>query len=187
MAYGALVFVVSLMIRAHGMNVAQAGTLFGTIFAIGAVVGSVGGGILADRLAARDMRWLARMGGWGVMAAIPFYAFAFYSPVVMLMVPLLFVGAVIVNAAVPPIFSALHAVCGSPRRALAVALTYFFANLIGLGLGPVLAGALSDAFAATYGPADGLRAALILLMSVLLPSGWLLLRAARHLRDDAEE
>jgi MFS family permease len=187
MAYGALVFVVSLMIRAHGMNVAQAGTLFGTIFAIGAVIGSIGGGMLADRLASRDVRWLARMGGWGVIVAIPFYVLAFYSPSVTLMIPSLFVGAIIVNAAIPPVFSALHAVCGSARRALAVALTYFFANLIGLGLGPVIAGALSDAFAATYGAADGLRVALILMMSVLVPCGWLLFRAARHIRSDAEE
>ena len=187
MAYGALVFVVSLMIRAHGMSVAQAGTLFGIIFAIGAVVGSVGGGALADRLAARDIGWLARIGGWGVIVAIPFYGFAFYSSNVLVMVPLLFVGSVIVNAAIPPVFSALHTVCGSARRALAVALTYFFANLIGLGLGPVIAGATSDAFSAKYGAADGLRYSLILLMGVLVPCGWLLLRAARHMREDAED
>ncbi len=187
MAYGALVFVVSLMIRAHGMSVAQAGTLFGVVFAIGAVVGSFGGGALADRLAARDIRWLARMGGWGVILAIPFYAFAFYSPSVIVMVPLLFAGAVIVNAAIPPVFSALHTVCGSARRALAVALTYLFANLIGLGLGPVIAGALSDAFSATYGAAEGLRYSLILLMGVLVPCGWFLLRAARYMRGDAED
>ena len=43
-AYGAMVFVVSLMIRAHGLNAAQAGAVFGVISAIGAVVGNLGGG-----------------------------------------------------------------------------------------------------------------------------------------------
>jgi MFS family permease len=187
MAYGSLVFVVSLMIRAHGMGVAQAGSLFGAVFATGAVVGGLGGGTLADRLAARDIRWLARLGGWGVIVAIPFYALAFYSPSVAVMTPLLFAGAVIVNAAIPPVFSALHTVCGAGRRALAVAMTYFFANLIGLGLGPVIAGAVSDAFARTYGPAQGLRFSLIMMLGVLLPCGWFLLRAARFMPGDLEE
>jgi MFS family permease len=103
------------------------------------------------------------------------------------MTPLLFVGAVIVNAAIPPVFSALHTVCGGARRALAVAMTYFFANLIGLGLGPVIAGAVSDAFARTYGPAQGLRFSLIVMLGVLLPCGWFLLRAARLMPGDLEE
>jgi hypothetical protein len=103
-----------------------------------------------------------------------------------MMVPVLLLSMVVLAAVVPSMFSALHVVCGSRRRALAVAVAFFFANLIGLGLGPLVTGALSDFLAVRYGAADGLRGALMLAVMVLLPAGWLMLRAARHLGADAE-
>src|SRR3546814_15891945 len=49
MAYGALVFMASFMIRVHGLTVAEAGSLFGVMSAVTAVIGSLGGGKLTDR------------------------------------------------------------------------------------------------------------------------------------------
>jgi predicted MFS family arabinose efflux permease len=187
MAYGAFVFIVSHMIRAHGLSVAQAGALVGVISAAAAIVGSYGGGALADRLAARDITWLPRFAGWAMIAAIPFYEVALGASTLHAMVPALVLAVIVHSAVVPPAFSAVHAVCGSKRRALAVAVVFFFANLIGLGLGPILSGALSDAFGAVYGSADGLRYALMVMMSVLLPAGWLMLRAARTFSSGAED
>src|SRR3546814_2716893 len=43
------------------------------------------------------------------------------------------------------------------RHATALAIVLFFANLIGLGLGPFLAGVISDYLAPSYGPAESLR------------------------------
>jgi MFS family permease len=187
MAYGALVFIVSLMMRVHGLTVGEAGGVFGGVFAAGAVVGNLVGGTWADRLAARDMAWLPRFSGWGMIVAIPFYELALWSSDIRLMGAMLFVGATILNGSVPAAFSSVHVVCGSKRRALAVALTFFFANLLGLGLGPLIAGALSDRFGAIYGSGEGLRIALVVVMWVLLPAGCLLIRAARHFRQDAED
>jgi predicted MFS family arabinose efflux permease len=186
-AYGALVFIVSLMIRVHGLNVAQAGAAFGATSAMGAVIGCLGGGALADRLAARDVAWLARVAGWLMIAAMPFYELALLSPSMLTMIPLLLISTILLTGVVPPMFSALHVVCGSKRRALAVALAFFFANLIGLGLGPLIAGALSDRLGAIFGTAEGLRYALMTVMTALVPSGWLMLRAARYLNSDAED
>ncbi len=184
--YGVLVFIVSLLMRVHGLSVAQAGTLFGTVSAVGALIGCIGGGALADRLARRNISWLARLGAYGMIAAIPLYELALWSAHVGTMIPLLLLGTVVLNAAVPPAYSAVHAVCGSSRRALAIALLLFLANLLGLGLGPVAAGALSDAFGVLHGPGEGLRRSLMVLMSALLPAAWLLFRAARGLGEDAE-
>jgi MFS family permease len=186
MSYGALVFVAPLMMRGYGMNAAQAGTTFGAVWAVAAVVGSVAGGALADRLALRNINWLARFAGWGLIATVPFYELAFGSRGIVMMVGCLFVATVLFAAAVPSMFSALHVVCGSKRRAFAVAIAFFFANLIGLGLGPVLTGALSDHFGARYGAADGLRYAMMIVMVVLVPAGWLMVRAARTMSQDSE-
>jgi len=116
-AYGAMVFIVSLMIRVHGLNVAQAGATFGVISAIGAVVGNLGGGALADRLARRDLAWIARVGGWGMIAALPLYELALYASTIVIMAPLLVLSTILLWGVVPPMFSALHVVCGSKHGA----------------------------------------------------------------------
>ena len=185
-SYGSLVFIVSLMIRVHGMNVAQAGALYGAISAVGGVIGAVGGGALADRLAARDIAWLSRVAAGGLIVSVPLYELALWSSNPVLMAPLFLVATVVLTSVAPPAFSAIHVVCGSSRRALAIALVYFFANLFGLGLGPVVAGALSDTLAVDYGPGEGLRRALMIVTGVLLPAGWLMWRAGQFLKENAE-
>jgi predicted MFS family arabinose efflux permease len=187
MAYGSIAFIVSFIIRIHGLNVAQAGATFGVVAAVGTVIGNVGGGALADRLAARDIAWPARLSGWGMMIAMPFYDLALSAHSVVNMAWLLLLAQILTASSTPATFSSLHLVCGSRRRAMAVAIVFFFANLIGLGLGPVIAGSLSDRLAVTHGAAQGLQYALIIVFTVFFPiSGWFMLRAARHLKADAE-
>jgi len=187
MAYGALIFIVSLMIRAYGLSTAQAGATFGAVAAVGTLVGSVVGGAFADRLASKDLAWLCRLAGWGVIVTLPMFEGALWTHSIIAMSILLLVGSTVLSGVVPPVFSAIQVVCGSQRRALSVALVYFFANMVGFGLGPVITGALSDRFGAVYGSADGLRYALMIVMCVLLPSAWLMLRAAPHIAAEAEE
>lgn len=187
MAYGALVFMASFMIRVHGLTVAEAGSLFGVMSAATAVIGSLGGGKLADRLAQRDIAWVARLPGVGLILAFPLYIACFHSGSLFMMVLFAFLGGILLAGVVPVIFAAMHVVCGSARRAMAVAIAFFFANLIGLGCGPLIAGALSDHMAQIYGPAEGLRYALMMTTMTFLPAGWFMFRAARYLRADAED
>lgn len=186
-AYGALVFSISLMIRAHGLSVAQAGGLFGLVSAVSAIVGSIAGGAIADRLAARDIRWLARLPAWGLVAALPFYELAFMAPNAPAMAAAFLLGGVLLTGAVPPMFAALHIVCGSRRRAMAVAVAFFFANLLGLGLGPLIAGSLSDALARGFGATEGLRYSMMTVMLFFLPTSLFMLRAAKRMVKDAED
>jgi MFS family permease len=69
---------------------------------------------------------------------------------------------------------------------MAVAVVFFFANLIGTGFGPVLAGILSDAYGRTAGPGDGLKYAMMTVTVIFLPCGYFMLRAARTLAADME-
>src|SRR3546814_9243170 len=81
----------------------------------------------------------------------------------------------------PPMFSSLYLVCESHRHATALAIVLFFANLIGLGLGPFLAGVISDYLAPSYGPAESLRWAIMILFLSMFAAGGFMLRAARHI------
>ncbi len=69
---------------------------------------------------------------------------------------------------------------------MAVAIAFFFANLVGLGLGPLIAGSLCDLFGQSLGEGEGLRYALIVVMTTFLPYGAFMLYVGRHLRTDAE-
>ena len=62
---------------------------------------------------------------------------------------------------------------------------FLFSNLLGLGLGPVLVGVLSDQFASGNSDADALRMALSVGMLVLLPALVYYWRSASSLAQTA--
>jgi MFS family permease len=187
MAYGAMAFVVSLMIRVHGESVARAGAAFGVVTTVGVALGGILGGGLADRLAARNIARLAVFPAWGLLGALPFYEVALWSRSFPAMLVLLSLATTLLAAVVPAMFAALHVVCGSRRRAFSVAAAFLFVNLLGIGLGPTLSGFLSDRLGALYGAGEGLRDALMIVTAVLVPASYLMLRAARHLQTDSED
>jgi len=82
--------------------------------------------------------------------------------------------------------ASVQSVCGAHRRAVSIAITFFFANIVGYGLGPVVTGAISDLFAQSYGSAQGLRLALLAGITLLIPAGFFMVRAARHFKTDRE-
>ena len=51
MAYGALIFMPSFYVRVLGVSLAEMGSAYGSVSAASALIGTLGGGFLADRLA----------------------------------------------------------------------------------------------------------------------------------------
>jgi MFS family permease len=184
-AYGGFIFLPSFMVRVHGQSLEQVGIIFGLISAINAVLGTVIGGYAADKLCKRDARWIA----WGPAIAMalcaPIHVAAMIAPTFNGFLILSFIGGIFVSAGPPMLFAHLHVICGSPRRATSVALMFLFANLIGLGLGPVMSGALTDLLTARMGE-GGIRWSLVVVMTIFLPAGWFAWRSARTLNTDAE-
>jgi len=92
----------------------------------------------------------------------------------------------LLSAGLPPVFAAIHAVCGNRRRATAIAIVLFSATLFGGGFGPLVTGAVSDFFKQRYG-ADGLRYSLIIMMPLLMASGGCFYAFARAMPKDIED
>jgi MFS family permease len=184
-AYGAIVFLPSYMVRVLEIPLAQVGTAYGTVSAVASIAGTLLGGFLVDRLSKRNIAWLGWVPAGGLVLTFPMYEVMLLAPTFQLALVFAGLAGVALNAAVPAMFTCLHAICGSARRAMSVAVVFFFANLIGLGLGPVIAGALSDAFSAIHGPV-GIRYALLIVMTLLVPCAWLLVLAGRHVATDME-
>jgi predicted MFS family arabinose efflux permease len=186
MVFGALVFLVSFMVRVHHMTLTGAGALAAAVTGGGQILGYLIGGAITDGLAARNISWLTRLPGAALILCCPLFTGAFASQNNTLMAIALFAGSLSISATIPAILSAIHAVCGSGRRATAFVVTFSFSNLIGVSVGPLLVGLLSDLFAQSRGAAEGLRLALMVAMTAFLPAGWFLLRATKSLRADLE-
>jgi MFS family permease len=93
-----------------------------------------------------------------------------------------------------PNIAITHRLVAVNERAVATALFLFIVNLVGLGLGPTLAGVLSDCLrdlfvshGATVKQAtgDGLRWSLRLLILVNIFAVWFYLIGAKRVREEA--
>jgi MFS family permease len=123
-------------------------------------------------------------GVWALLAA-PFYVLAFSVHDFTLFLVAAAIGITLLSAALPVVLAAVHAVCGSERRAMAVAILFCLMALVGGTLGPLLTGMISDALAPRFG-AVGLGYALASMTLTIPMMGVLLLRASGQLAEDTE-
>ncbi|HQR71376.1 MAG TPA: MFS transporter [Burkholderiaceae bacterium] len=131
--------------REYGLPADQAG-LRAALIMLGAAIGMVAGGSIADRAArARPRRRLQ------VTAAYAFISFvllssAFTLPPGGLQMALLLVGSMIAGGHVGIVSAVVIDLSHPGLRATALGTVVLFNNLLGLVPGPLLVGALSDAF-----------------------------------------
>jgi len=82
-----------------------------------------------------------------------------------------------------PAFAAIHGVLPSQTRGFGVAMYMFIGNLIGIGLGALAIGVLSDFFQDPFGT-NSLRYALLVVVSVGLPAAVGFISSARTLQQE---
>jgi MFS family permease len=184
-AYGASSWFPAYLDRVMKVSLAEVGAVYGPASAIATIMGALIGGFVTDWLAARDRRWLGWAPGAALLICLPLFELGLHSESANLFIALACTGMLFLTAALPGMLSLMHMVCGSARRAMAVAMLYFFASLIGLSLGPLITGMLSDYFSLTHG-AVGLRISLMTASLFLAPCGLALVAAGFLAHRDAE-
>ncbi|HEX5068406.1 MAG TPA: MFS transporter [Myxococcota bacterium] len=181
--YGLLAWAPTFLVRVHGLGYAEVGWKLGLIIGISSAVGVLVAGALCDRLARRDVRWLVWIPALSTALLAPFYAVFALAPqtnlALLAYIPVNLATAVFA----PPSYAIAQGLAQLRMRALASALMLFVINLIGLGLGPTLVGALSDAFAPRFG-AESLRYALLLALGLTLWGSLHSVLAGRSLARD---
>lgn len=158
-SYGIGNFLPSFLVRSHGFTAQEVGTSLMLVSGVGGALGTYIGGYCADKLGSRDLRWYL----W--VPAIP----AIFSPALIIaamftqnsngMLAYLFAATVLGALYLGPVIALTHTLVSPAMRAMASAILFFILNLIGLGLGPLSTGMISDALAPTLG-ADSLRYAI---------------------------
>ena len=175
--YGYGVWAPSFFIRIHGMSIAHAGLVFGLASGLGAVFGAMFCGKLSDKLTQRDPRWQIRLAAIGTFLAVPAGIAVFFWPVSdfwmvsSIKVPYAMAFALIFGFFASWFatlsYSAVSQMVQASERSVAAALLNLFITLLGVGMGPLVTGVLSDYFAKTHGT-EGLRWALMGVTSLLL-------------------
>jgi len=170
-------------VRSYGLKTGELGTWFTLIYGLGGMVGIYLGGQWASRRAALNerlqLRAMALMYGFfGCISTLIYLSSNLYLAFGLL--GFAFVGGA---AIVGPMFAMIQTLVPVHMRATAVALIFLFANLIGMGLGPLVSGALSDALRPWAGE-QSLRYALLLLSPGYLWAGWHLWRGSSTVTRD---
>jgi MFS family permease len=186
LGYGALNFMPSFAIRIYEIPVGLVGTWLALIVGLAGGVGVYVGGYLSDHLGKRDQRWPYRVAGISTMLAglllVPglltgsqYVMWSFYTLVTLC--ASMFLGPTIAMA---------HALVGPRYRALASSLLFFVLNMIGLGLGPLTVGTVSDLLAPSLG-LESIRWAIMTTSVAAVAGGSLYLVAARHVSEDLNQ
>jgi len=150
-SYGIASFAVPFFIRSFGVEIDIIGATYGGTAAASSVVGTLAAAFLVDRLARRDIRWMLRLPGYACLLAVPFVVASILSPSYQICLLFFFIGNTFVSMAIPALFASIYGIIHNNQRSMAIAVFGLAANLLGLGLGPVLIGAISDAITPTFG------------------------------------
>ena len=179
-AYGQASFMASFYLRNHasalpafaqrvaevtGLNVGSTGvigTVLGLTFGLTGILGTLAGGVLADRPGSRPGRAYTSVPAAASLLAVPIYVasllVASFTVSLLLLIGPLFLKAIWHG----PVYARVQSLVRPQSRATATALLLFIVNIIGLGLGPLCVGSLSDLLSGSMGSGNSLRIAMII-------------------------
>ncbi len=148
MTGGALAnFQAPLFQRLHEMSVGDVAIKFVFPMATGAAIGSFSAGWLTERLTPRHPNAIAWIPGVALIGSLPLYLVSLSTPTVALGVAAHATAATLMYTYLGNQFAIIQGISAANSRATAVALFLLMNNLLGSGLGPLVAGGLSDMFA----------------------------------------
>jgi MFS family permease len=172
-------------VRSYGFNSGTLGTWFTVVYGLPSVLGIYAGGAWASQWAAGKERvQLLAVAGLYVAFGI-IWSFVFLTHTAYVAFALMAVGAVMINLTYAPLFSINQTLVPARMRGISVAGTSFLSNLIGMGLGPLAAGALSQATQRYFGQ-ESLRYSLFVLNLCCFWQIWYVWLASRTVHRDVD-
>ena len=186
-AYGVQTFYAPFFVRIHELGYQELGLKLGVMVLIFGSLGAWLGGKLGDYFNTRVLGGSLLAAALALLIAIPGLYLGIYAENPN--VSMLFLG--IPTAAFSfwygPCFSNIQLLASDRTRALAIAIWLFFSGLVGLGLGPLSVGILSDIFAAGVPSADGpaLQKAIVVIGLFNSVAALFFVLAQRRLKKDS--
>jgi predicted MFS family arabinose efflux permease len=181
--YGTGNFAASYYLRNHGLSLTQVGILLAVAGGLSGMIGTFLGGYLGDKLAIRDKRWYLWVPAIGLALSTPTSLIYYLTDNITLAIICQFLTTLTYSMFLGCCLAISHTLVHPGMRAFTSAILFFMLNLIGLGLGPLATGLISDALAASYG-VNSLRYAMVIVSLIGTAAIPLYYAASRYLEDD---
>lgn len=182
-SYGILTWLPAFLVRSHQMGMAEIGTYLALVSGIVGGIGTFAGGYICDRFGQKDRRMYVWIPALSLIIFVPLAVLSLLSDTKEGALYFYLIPALLSPIYLGPTFSVVQGMSQLRMRAIAAAGLLFVLNLIGMGLGPMLVGVLSDYLKPEFG-AEALRYALIVAVTVNLWSALHYYLAAKTLRAD---
>lgn len=141
----------SLFTRRFDLSASALGFPLGVAIGLGAGIGLIGGGVVANRLIARNHRLPLKIGAAITCFAIPASLWSIFAPSIMSSVFAAGVTVLCWSSSNGALFAATFNMTPPQIRTTAGAIPIFFAAIFGFGLGPLAVGIVSDALTGIAG------------------------------------
>lgn len=144
LSYGKATWTTIFFQRTHGLSAGETGFWFGIWGGVAAIVGTFAGGWLADRYGKVNRQHVLTAPAVGFALAVPLAIASYVMTDWRWALALLMIPTLLNSLYYGPCFSSAQGLVKPEARAMASAVLLFSQNLIGLGLGPLFFGMLSD-------------------------------------------
>jgi len=173
--------------RVFKLPLAEVGFYLAVVVGVSGMIGMTLGGVLASRLTKSDVRWYlwipAAAGLLGMFAT----AGQFLIGDLKLSLALGFLGGILTHMFVPCMWTCAQSLSPPAMRAFTAASVQFASSVVGLGVGPMLIGHISDELISLGYVSDSLRYAVVVGLLFGLAAVPVFLLGGVHLRRDLQE
>jgi MFS family permease len=181
--YGLSNWAPSFLSRIHHMKTTDIGLVLGLFFGVGGAFGTFISGYLSDRYGKQDKQWYLRIPCIAVIASGVFAMGGLFIQNTVLSVACLGLCASFQGMYLGPSIAVAHSLVPASMRASASAVLFFILNLIGLGLGPLVIGYISDKLTPAF-QSESLRWAMSIIIVIELVSASLFFISSKKLTLD---
>lgn len=199
--YSQQAFVPAFFFRVHGAELNElasgfdlkAGGFLGISLGLASgLAGALGvwfGGKLADLGGKRDLKYYGLVPAIATLIFIPIQITAYLVSSTSLSLIIFAPSILLLSMWIAPFQATVQSVAPAHMRATASAVGLLVMNLVGLGLGPVILGVLSDTLSVQggLGPVEGLRWALVICAFMAMASAFMFFKAGSTVQRDIEE
>lgn len=186
LSYGKTTWQTIFFQRTHGLSPGETGLWLGLTAGITAIIGTWFGGWLADRYGKDDRRHVLTAPAIGMVIGAPILFVGYIVQNWYASLLLLAVATLLNSLYYGPLYSSVQGLVRPQARAMASAVLLFAQNLIGLGLGPLFFGMLSDYFKPMAGD-ESVRWVLYAAAWLGVIPAFFFWRASLHLNDELDK
>lgn len=165
--YAMVSWVPALMMRDKGMSLSDLALYYSIAGGTASAVGTLATGFLIDRLGKRRPRIYGLVPAAGLLMSVPFWVAGLTATSWPIALALLIIPFTFCSSYMPAVVTIVQNRVAPAQRSMASSILLLFMNIIGLGIGPLYIGLISDA-ATSAGSSTSLQIALLALTPLFI-------------------